>query len=305
MKKSSIFGQCIYFYKMSMLVIISVIITSFSFVAVKAIDNIECTIEYVSGNWAYETGSESELFYLVYIPDKVSDNTQIVLFLHGNGEVNGDWNRVFERYEFVKNINTNRFIFIFPLETKKCNWQNDIKKLNIIIDEVCMYTGAKRDGNLYISGVSAGADAVSDVASKIDFQGAIYMAGSLKGSKNKMTARQVADLWQGKTIYYFRDNLHGEGGYNYDEKFIAKLLNYSQDGSFHFVVENLNWDHSHCLVDAVFDSDYRRDGRNQNCHGMLDKLFVGHLEYEVGKLKYKVFRLIGHADILNVIKVGY
>lgn len=245
-----------------------------------------CSIHYVSGNWVYEDESPSKLLYMAYIPDNVTADTTIILYLHGNGEVKSEWYNIFDRYDFVRHIDTNRYIFIFPLERKKCNWNKDIKKLDAVIKEVCEYTGAVSDNNLYIAGVSAGADCISDVASVIDFNGAIYMAGSLKGYNGSLSANDVATLWQGKDIYYFRDNLYKDGGYNYDADFIDELVELSKEGTFGFYTKDLNWVHSHWLVDRVFESDYRIDKNNQQCLGMLDYLFVGNIEYSIGKYKY-------------------
>lgn len=298
--------------KMRLLQLVLIILISINIcpISSKAIfcESNKSFINVVSGNWIYysvdsidnvtEDDAEEDakkddkdepLRYMAYVPKRVDENTKIMLFLHGNGEADSTWQRVFERYEFVRVLNAKEYILIIPLEKKKCNFQKDAEKLDHIIDEVCEYAGAKREGNLYISGVSAGADAITDVAMKIEFEGAIYMAGSLRDYKKKKSAKDVALLWAGKDVYYFRDNLYTDGGYNYDEHFIDKLKEYSDEGIFNFYTEDLNWEHSHCLVDAVFCSEYMKDEKGQYCHGMLDKLYVDDFNRSLNHILYMLF----------------
>lgn len=235
-------------------------------------------IHIVSGNWVYENESDSEMEYMAYIPDIVTENTKILLFVHGNGDIKSTWETYFDKYEFVRHMNTDRYIFIIPFERKRCNWQKDIKKIDIIIDEISDYAGAKREGNLYIAGVSAGADAVTNIARKIKFEGAIYMAGSLKGVEDEISAGRFAKLWEGKTVCYYRDNEYYGGGYGYDREYINKLKKYSEEGRFNFYYENLNWDHDHRLLDASLRSEYFFDEHGNPCHGALDRLFGNEIE---------------------------
>lgn len=239
----------------------------------------------ISDNWVYEDKENYGLSYMAYIPQEVSDNTKIIIFLHGNGEVKSEWQDFFEKYVFIKDLSTENYIFIIPMEKKKCNWANDVKKLNKIIDAVCTYSGATRESNVYIAGVSSGADDVTKIAGKIEFEGAIYMAGSISGIDDPISARKVAKLWAGKEVYYYRDNLFHHGGYGYDEAYIARLKKYSEDGLFHFYTEDLNWEHDHNLVDAALLPTYYKDAKNQNCHGALDRLFGNEMENELSQVQ--------------------
>lgn len=247
---------------------------------------IEKSIQVVSGNWIYNDDTEEQLEYVAYIPKHVDENTKIFLFLHGNGEVKPEGYNLFERYEFVRSLKAYDYIVIIPLERKKSNFQKDSKKLNNIIDEVCDYSGAVREGHLYLAGVSAGADAITDIAYKMEIEAVIYMAGSLKGKNTNASADEFATLWEGKDVYYFRDNLHEKGGYNYDEAYIEKLKELSSEGRFNFYTYDLNWEHSHCLVDTVLCPDYMLDEKGQVCYGMLDKWFTTKLDHGMNHIDY-------------------
>lgn len=261
----------------------------------------DATTYTVSDNWIYTEASPAGLSYMAYIPKQVDYNTKILLFLHGNGEVKTDWTEFIEKYKFTKSLNAKGYIVIIPFEKKKCNWSKDYKKIDKIIDEICAYSGVVRDTEIYIAGVSSGADAVTDIARRINFDGAIYMAGSLAGWDEKISAKKFASLWEGKTVYYYRDNLFHNGGYNYDEKFVSKLADYSAEGTFNFYVEDLDWDHSHELVDAAFLPSYCLDAKGQRCHGALINLFGDELRAEIDNWK-AIFIKSSFLEIKNVFE---
>lgn len=223
----------------------------------------------------YAASSSGNLDYIVYVPANATASTPIFMFLHGNGEVGKDMEKAVTRYAFLQRLKDGSWqpgcIIICPIAKKKSHWAAEVNNLNIIIDEVTTSYGGSRN-NMYISGASAGADAMTRIASQIPFQGAIYMAGHMNSGGYSVSS--FLSLWSGKPCYYYRDNLAG-GGYGYSKAFVDSCIANAPLYGVRFSWTDLNWNHSIGLVDATFLPSSFIDANGRPCQNGIGKLIYG------------------------------
>lgn len=224
----------------------------------------------------YASSSSGNLDYILYVPANANANTPIFMFLHGNGEVGKDMEKALTRYAFLQDLKDGSWqpgcIIICPIAKKKSHWKAEVANLNIIIDEVTTNYGGSRS-NMYLSGASAGADAMTKIAEQIPFKGAIYMAGHMNGN-GAYNVDSFLSLWAGKQVYYYRDNLAG-GGYGYSKAFVDSCIAKAPQYGVTFTATDLNWNHSVGLVDATFLPSGFIDKNGRACHNGLGKLIFG------------------------------
>lgn len=222
----------------------------------------------------YAASSSGNLDYILYVPANATADTPIFFFLHGNGEVGKDMEVAVTRYAFLQRLKDGSWqpgcIIICPIAKRKSNWVAQIDNLNIIINEVTSNYGGSRN-NMYLSGASAGADAMTRIAAKIPFRGAIYMAGHLDSSGS---VANFLTQWSGKKVYYYRDNLAG-GGYGYSKPFVDSCVANAASYNVQFDWSDLNWNHSIGLVDATFLPSGFMDANGRPCHNGIGKLIYG------------------------------
>lgn len=223
----------------------------------------------------YAASSSGNLDYIVYVPANANANTPIFMFLHGNGEVGKDMEKAVTRYAFLQRLKDGSWqpgcIIICPIAKRKSYWTAEVNNLNIIIDEVTSNYGGSRN-LMYISGASAGADAMTRIAAQIPFKGAIYMAGHLNSGGYSVSS--FLSLWQGKPVYYYRDNLAG-GGYGFSRPFVESCIANAPLYGVRFSWTDLNWNHSIGLVDATFLPSNFIDANGRPCQNGLEKLIYG------------------------------
>lgn len=219
--------------------------------------------------------SSQELNYIIYTPNNVNESTPLLLFLHGDGDVNQSFSSELKRYNFWSKLKNGEwqpnFIIVMPIGRKTGNWAKEQQNINILLVEVINNFGGS-SSNMYIAGASAGSDGLTSIASNINFKGAIYMAGHLNGKKGKMSAKAVMKLWSDKPVYYYRDNLYKKGGYGYNKDFIESCYNLAPSYNVSFSMIDLNWNHDYGLVDATFLPSTFTDANGNPCHDGIQKL---------------------------------
>ena len=229
--------------------------------------------------WVSSTDSVQELDYMVYIPDSVDENTPIFLFLHGDGDTAKTFDEEIERYVFLKELNNGHWqpetVIVIPVSRKTGNWDNEAENVKAILDEVAANIGGSKE-NMYISGASAGADGLNTVAKLVDFKGAVFMAGHMTGKEEKTEINEWLELWQNKTVYYYRDNKYNGGGYGYKDNvaLIDAIANEGSDYNITFSMVDLEWNHDIGLVDATFLPNDYTDLNGQCCHNGIEKAYM-------------------------------
>ena len=96
------------------------------------------------------------------------------------------------------------------------------------------------------------------------------MAGHMNGN-GAYSVDSFLNLWAGKEVYYYRDNLAG-GGYGYSKAFVDGCKAKAAAYGVNFTAEDLNWNHSVGLVDATFLPTAFIDKNGRNCHDGLARL---------------------------------
>lgn len=229
--------------------------------------NISGHSEGINVRYIDKNSSAQSLNYIVYAPSNVSADTPIFLFLHGDGEAGASLTKVAKHYKFLRAMIDGswqpNFIFVMPISTKKGNWENVHKSVNIILDEVVKYFGGSKN-NMYIGGASAGSDAVIYYQKDGQFKGSIQMAGHVGDKYGKVSPETVMQRWSGKKLWYFRDNLRSDGGYGCDPNYLFSCAQLAPSYNVNFQLNDLNWDHSYGLVDRVFLPSNMTDTKGQN-----------------------------------------
>lgn len=224
----------------------------------------------------YYFSSGQELNYFVYAPEGVSEETPLFLFLHGDGDMGKTPEEVMARYQFLRALAKGFWrpdiVVVMPIGRTPDNWHNEVDNIDVILHEVVDNYGGSFD-NMYISGASAGADGLNSVAKNYNFKGVIYMAGHINGGG--LNCDGVLSLWQGKPIYYYRDNLLTNGGYGYDPDLISALYKKAGDYNATFTAEDLDWNHTVGLVDATFLPETFVDANGNPCHNGIFRLIFG------------------------------
>ena len=219
--------------------------------------------------------SVQSLNYIVYAPVNADSDTPILLFLHGIGENGTDYTNYINTFQFTKYLISQSWqpdmIIVAPILTGGSKWTAEKDNLYLLLSEVVANYGGSLS-NMYISGFSAGADAISPLAKDINFKGAIFMAGYLGGSGNSIDTTSFLNEWAGKPVYYYRDNLYGSGGYGYQASYVETIAANAPYYNIDFRFEDMNWDHKSAMVDAVFLPNYYMDKKNQYCKNAIEEL---------------------------------
>lgn len=215
--------------------------------------------------------------YIVYAPENADSSTPIFIFLHGNSDPGKTPSEILTKYKYLRYLNDSLWrpnvIIIVPISSYKSHWSQDVDNVKVMLSETINNYGGSMD-NVYISGASAGADGLTTIAKNMECQGACYMAGHLNGSSGKMSVDEFLTLWQGKTVYYYRDNLAG-GGYGYNKEFVEKVKEKASDYDVTFKMIDLEWNHDYALIDAVLLPEGYWDKKGQYCHDAISKLIYG------------------------------
>lgn len=221
--------------------------------------------------------SRQKLDYMVYTPAEYDENTPIFTFLHGDGDTAMTFAEELDRYEFLRKLQSGEWqpqvIFVMPVARKQGHWAKEVSNVKAILEETVEDVGGSLD-NMYISGASAGANGMTVLAGEVEFRGAVYMAGFLGSEFNAVSTDDWLKLWQGKTVYYYVDNLYAHGGYGYrsNVKYMENLEESFEDYNIDFYKVDLQWNHDIGLVDATFLPEEYLDLNGNKCFGGLEKM---------------------------------